>query len=137
MLNLGVGGLLRFFKFLFIDNDKKFSSFFLFVLKIEFLRFFRLIGREESKEELKLWFGSYLICIIVLIIFNMMSIIIISIRGRIIFILSEDILFRGIRVKRFEDEEEIRKSNDVIYRRVGGDDEWKVRVYCWVYVVGF
>lgn len=84
-----VGGFLKFLKFFFLDNDKKVNVFLLFVLKIEFFRIFRFVDKESIREEIKLWFGSYLMCIIVDIMSNILSIII-NMWSRISVILSED-----------------------------------------------
>lgn len=80
---------MKFLKFFFLDNDKKVNVFLLFVLKIEFFRIFRFVDKESIREEIKLWFGSYLMCIIVDIMSNILSIII-NMWSRISVILSED-----------------------------------------------
>ncbi|XP_068711064.1 protein phosphatase 1 regulatory subunit 12A-like isoform X1 [Montipora foliosa] len=123
--NSGVGGSSRLLKSPFIDNDKKASSPSSPVSKTEPSRFSRLTGREESKEEPKSRFGSYPTRTTASTTSNTTSTTTTSIKGRTISTPSEDTPFRGTRAKRPEDEEEIKKSNDVTHRRAGGDDERK------------
>lgn len=89
-----VGGILKFLKFFFLDNDKKVNNFFLFVLKIEFFRILRFGDRGDGKEDIKIWVVSNVICIMVDIMSNVIIIIISVVWSVISFIFSEDVFLK-------------------------------------------